>query len=109
MGYSNPDGRVLFSDLDLSFGSERVGLVGRNGVGKTTLLNLIAGELAPRTGSIVVNGKLGALRQDMSVADGETVARAFGVEHALPLLARAEAGDASVEDLARADWTLETR
>ena len=39
--WSGPDGHTLFSDLNLGFGTCRAGLVGRNGVGKTTLLKLI--------------------------------------------------------------------
>ena len=45
LSWSLPDGRPLLSDIDLSFGTERTGLVGRNGVGKTTLIRLIAGDL----------------------------------------------------------------
>ena len=42
--YRAPDGRNLFENLTLAFGRERTGLVGRNGVGKTSLLRLILGE-----------------------------------------------------------------
>ncbi len=49
---STPDGRPLFSDIDLSFDAGRTGLVGRNGVGKTTLLRMIAGILPPQRGSL---------------------------------------------------------
>ncbi len=51
---SAPDGRVLLSNIDLSFGPERTGLVGRNGIGKTTLLGLIAGRQAPQSGTVSV-------------------------------------------------------
>lgn len=33
-----PDGHPRFSDLSLAFGRERMGVVGRNGTGRTTLL-----------------------------------------------------------------------
>ena len=42
--WSTPDGHTLLSDLDLTFGSERAGLVGRNGVGKTTLLKALLAD-----------------------------------------------------------------
>lgn len=108
LGWATPSGRVLFSDINLTFGCERSGLVGRNGVGKTTLLKLIAGELAPRSGAISVDGRVAVLRQTVQVGD-EQIADLFGARDALALLARADAGQASAEDIARADWTLEAR
>ena len=107
--WSTPDGRALLSDLNLSFGAERAGLVGRNGTGKTTLLKLISGELRPRSGSVSVGGRLGVLRQTVDVNPHETVADLFGATAMLGLLRRAENGDAGAEDLADADWTLEGR
>lgn len=109
LSWSTPDGRSLFSGLDLSFGPERFGLVGRNGVGKTSLLELIAGNLQPRSGRVVVHGSLGRLRQAVQVRTDETVADLFGVTDALAILSRADSGHATAEELAAADWTLETR
>ncbi|MBN2493683.1 MAG: ABC-F family ATP-binding cassette domain-containing protein [Deltaproteobacteria bacterium] len=46
-------GNKLFEDLDLLLSPGlRVGLVGENGAGKTSLLKVLAGELAPDAGSI---------------------------------------------------------
>lgn len=109
LSYTGPDGHSLFTHLDLTFGPGRTGLVGRNGVGKTTLLRLVTGELAPAGGSISVHGRLGLLRQRLQPEPGETIADLFGIGPALDLLARAEAGTAGVEELAEADWTLESR
>ncbi|MDZ4691927.1 ABC-F family ATP-binding cassette domain-containing protein [Terricaulis sp.] len=109
LSWSLPDGRSLFSDLDLSFGAERTGLVGRNGVGKTTLLKLIAGDFSPAVGSIAVSGRVGVLRQAVQVAGDDTIADLFGVRDALRVLERAERGEASPDELAGADWTLGAR
>jgi len=109
LSWSTPEGRRLLSNVDLSFIAERTGLVGRNGVGKTTLLKLIAGDLAPQAGRVSVSGTLGVLRQATQVGADETVADLFGVRHALALLDRAEVGEADADELARADWTLEVR
>jgi len=63
VAYRAPDGRTLFENLTLALGRERTGLVGRNGVGKTTLLRLILGELAPASGTVSVTGRLAVLRR----------------------------------------------
>ncbi|HAD14337.1 MAG TPA: glycosyl transferase family 2 [Saprospirales bacterium] len=54
---------------------ERVGLVGRNGAGKSTLLKIIAREMTPHEGDVVVPGHftLGYLHQDMLLPKGKTV------------------------------------
>lgn len=107
--WSAPDSPPLFSDLDLNFGPVRTGLVGRNGVGKTTLLRLIAGEQHAQSGSVSVSGTLGVMRQQVQVSPEETVADLFQATSALNVLLRAERGDATTEELANADWTLELR
>lgn len=109
LSWSTPDGRTLLSNLDLSFGAERTGLVGRNGVGKTTLLKLVAGELQPQSGSIAFGGRLGILRQAVQVEEGATVVDFFGARNALAILRRAEAGEATADEIAVADWTVEAR
>lgn len=107
--YSTPDAHPLFSGLDLGFAPERSGLVGRNGVGKTSLLRLIAGDAEPQAGAVRVSGTLAMLRQSVQPGPGETIADLFGVAGALALLARAEAGTATADELADADWLLESR
>jgi len=109
LSWSTPDGTPLFSELNLTFGSERTGVVGRNGTGKSTLLHLIAGHLNPASGQVRVTGSLAMMRQEaMEYSDG-TIADLFGVRAALDLLDRAEAGEATADDLAEADWTLPAR
>lgn len=55
--------------------NEKVGLVGRNGAGKTTVFRMITGEETPDDGEIIkVNGlKLGLLEQHVDFSESETV------------------------------------
>lgn len=65
-------GRTLLDRASLNIGSgHRVGLVGPNGVGKSTLFKLIANELAADGGdiSIVKNAKVGWVKQDLPEDD----------------------------------------
>lgn len=109
LSHSTPDNQPLFSALDLSFGNERTGLIGRNGTGKSTLLRIITGQLQPAAGSVSVQGTLGMLEQSVQVARDATVADRLGVADALARLDRLEQGLGNLDDAAEADWTLPGR
>ena len=62
--YALSDGRVLLNDVSFRVGDgAKVALIGANGVGKTTLFRMIAGDLQPDEGQIIVTGGLGIMRQ----------------------------------------------
>ncbi|PTQ12076.1 ABC transporter [Sphingomonas oleivorans] len=109
LSWATPEGRAVLNGTDLRFGRERAGLVGRNGVGKTTLLQIIAGERQPGSGRVTVDGTVTMLRQAVQAQPGETIADLFGATDALAMLRRAEAGEATIDELADADWTIEER
>ncbi|MFW6149618.1 MAG: ATP-binding cassette domain-containing protein, partial [Atribacterota bacterium] len=63
-------GRILFDSLSWQIpAGSRIGLVGDNGVGKTTLLKIIMEKYEPDDGNVILpNGKkLGYLPQDLIV------------------------------------------
>lgn len=71
--------QVIFDEVTFTLNSgERVGLVGRNGHGKTTLLKLIMGEEQPDSGAISVpNGyRTGYLSQHISFKEGTVLKEA---------------------------------
>ena len=109
LSWQTPSNHTLFDDLNLTLGPGRTGLVGRNGTGKSTLLRLIAGELSPSRGSITGPNSIGYLRQSADEVSATAVADLFGVTDQLRILSRAERGEATADDLAVADWTLEVR
>lgn len=57
IGKAYAGGRQVLADLSYALGTgEYVAIMGESGVGKSTLLNLIAGLDAPDTGEILING-----------------------------------------------------
>ena len=59
VSFAHPGGEPLVKDFSLVLQrGDRIGLLGANGTGKTTLLKLLLGELQPRSGSIEVGTKL---------------------------------------------------
>ncbi|MFI7119061.1 ribosomal protection-like ABC-F family protein [Amycolatopsis sp. NPDC049868] len=71
------DGRLPRTSLSVLPG-ERVLVTGPNGAGKTTLMRVLAGELAPSTGSAERAGRIGFLHQNGGLAaDARTVLTVF--------------------------------
>jgi ATP-binding cassette subfamily F protein uup len=66
----------LFKDISLGISQgEKFGFVGNNGVGKSTLLKILTGEIAPDNGKVSIRDgvRLGYLTQTPSVSDQTTV------------------------------------
>jgi ATPase subunit of ABC transporter with duplicated ATPase domains len=120
LAYAHPGGDLLFSEVSFRISpGQHVGLVGTNGVGKSTLLKILVGELAPDEGECAVGGRPGYMPQDVGVRDGELTVRALllslaprALRHAgesmLVLEAELETGDPSTGiklGEAIADWS----
>ena len=71
--------KVLFHDISFGLAErQRVGLIAQNGVGKTSLLNIIAGHEQPETGSVIFRKDLRVayLEQEPKYPEGLTVLEA---------------------------------
>lgn len=69
-------GTFLFEEVTFRMGAgDRVGLVGKNGAGKSTMLKILAKDMIPDSGSIATEKevKIGFLRQDIDFEQGRTV------------------------------------
>jgi ATP-binding cassette subfamily F protein 3 len=69
-------GEFLFEEVTFRLGSgDRVGLVGKNGAGKSTMLKILAGDFKPDSGQIATEKEviMGFLRQDIDFELGRTV------------------------------------
>ncbi len=76
VSFSLPDGRPLLGEVTFRVGDgATVALVGPNGVGKTTLLRIIAGDLDPDGGAVTRSGGLGVMRQFVGSVRDETTVR----------------------------------
>jgi ATPase subunit of ABC transporter with duplicated ATPase domains len=100
--------RILLQDATMRVQpGDRIGLVGRNGAGKTTSLRVLAGETQPHGGTVQRSGELGYLPQDpregdLSVTAKDRVLSARGLDQLLRDMEKAQSAMAElVDDKAR--------
>lgn len=103
-----PDGRVLLDDLSDTFQPQRIGLVGRNGTGKSVLAKVLAGLVTPDAGRIVRHATVVYVPQDGRLAPDATLADVAGLTPAFDALARVERGEPEGADfdLLEGRWDL---
>ncbi len=60
--YRHPAKKIVLDDISLTIKrGEKIGIIGKNGSGKSTMLKLISGILQPTTGTVRVRGKIAPL------------------------------------------------
>jgi ATPase subunit of ABC transporter with duplicated ATPase domains len=85
IGYEFSNGRTLFSNLNFSLEARLSALVGPNGVGKTLLARILAGDLEPTEGTVLRNGSVTLFPQRQEPAP-VTVAEFLSAEYEWSLL-----------------------
>ncbi len=107
--------RLLLSPVSFQVGAgDRIGLVGRNGAGKTTMTRILAGEALPAGGQVTRTGQIGYLPQDPRTGDLDQLARdrilsARGIDTILRRMstystAMSDASAGPEQDAAMASW-----
>lgn len=102
---------TLFESVSFSVSKGgKVSLIGNNGVGKSTLLKLLAGELMPSSGNIRTESKPYYVPQQINIKE-QTIAEALGVSEKLNALNAIYEGASEqvYYDTLNDDWEVENR
>ncbi len=110
--YQHPNKELLFSNLNLTVNPhEKIALIGNNGVGKSTLLKLIAGKIIPNSGHLHIDTTPYYIPQIFGQYNQYTVAEALGVNEKHTALLEILNGNANNDyfEALDNDWTIEQR
>lgn len=112
INYFHSNREVLFDHINVSILSQqKIALIGHNGVGKSTLLQLMAGILQPNQGTVLADSKPYYIPQVFGQFNGHTIAEALKVDAQLKALTAILDGDVSEAHLTvlEDDWSIEER
>ena len=75
------DGRIILRNLSVTVTpATKLGVVGENGRGKSTLIQLLAGRLEPDAGEVIRHGSIGVADQELPSADERSVGDLIDIE-----------------------------
>ncbi len=112
LSYIHPNKEVLFSNINLTINrNDKVALIGNNGVGKSTLLKVIAKELEPAGGQLQAEAAPYYVPQLFGQYNHLTLAQALRIEGKLKALKEILDGQVTEDNLSVLDddWTIEER
>lgn len=112
ISFGFPGGNLLFNHINLTIQSHtKSALVGSNGVGKSTLLKIIAGEIQPLNGNTNIRGNIFYVPQMFGNLNDLTIAECLRIDqklHALQKITNGEVDEIYFETL-NDDWDIEER
>jgi len=110
--YVHPNKDLLFDHLNITINRhEKIALIGNNGIGKSTLLRIMAGVLPPASGAVKTESKPYYIPQHFGQYNELTIAAALRIDQKLQALHSILDGEVSEEHMALLDddWTIEER
>ena len=111
ISYLHSDKETLFENISFSVDkNETVALIGNNGVGKSTLLKILAGQLQASSGEVTATQPY-YIPQHFGQYDNLTIAQILHVDEKIKALHAILSGDASDKNftLLDDDWTIEDK
>lgn len=112
VAYAHPNRDTLLSDINLVINKhDKTALIGHNGVGKSTLLKILAGEIAPTAGMVKTNSKPYYIPQLFGQFNEMTIAQALGVSDKINALKGILDGEVTEANLTMLndDWSVDER
>lgn len=112
ISFGFPGGNLLFNHINLTIQSHtKSALVGSNGMGKSTLLKIIAGEIQPLNGNINIQGDIFYVPQMFGNFNHFTIAECLKIDRKLQALHKITNGDVDEMyfETLNDDWDIEER
>lgn len=110
LSYVFQDGTSIISNINFSINSKtKCALIGANGCGKSSLINLLAGNIMPTEGSISMDDSPYLVPQHYGQYNDFTVSETLGVNSKMTALAAILSGDSSEinYEIIGDNWTIE--
>jgi ATPase subunit of ABC transporter with duplicated ATPase domains len=112
ISFGFPGGNLLFNHINLTIpSSSKSALVGSNGMGKSTLLKIIANEIQPQEGTVNIQGKIFYVPQMFGNFNHLTIAECLNIDQKLFALEKITVGEVDEHyfEILNDDWDIEER
>lgn len=112
ISFGFPGGNLLFNHINLTIpSSSKSALVGSNGMGKSTLLKIIANEIQPQEGTVNIQGEIFYVPQMFGNFNHLTIAECLNIDQKLFALEKITVGEVDEHyfEILNDDWDIEER